>query len=150
MRCVFARSGRLRTRCSRLAGSIGGRCSLGRLASAASRRELVIALGKLVPNTSSPGHVTGSAIRHGKLRSTQRFGRSGFRWRCTSTCWPVRLRLPALPVALTVTFSSNSPPISSLHFTHTEVSGMALRRPSGISAPHRVQYVMDGDEDPNV
>jgi hypothetical protein len=65
--------------------------------------------------------------------------RSGRRFLRTDNSWPVFLRLPAFPVKPTRTSSSNSPPIFSLHSTHTSVSGSVRRRAGGIGVPHRRQ-----------
>lgn len=61
---------------------------------------------------------------------------TAFLCRVTDTSCPVFFRLPALPVELVVTFSSNSPPIFWLHPTQTSVSGMTSSRSGGISTPH--------------
>ena len=63
--------------------------------------------------------------------------RSGRRFLRTDSSWPVFFRLPAFPVKPTRTSSSNSPPIFSLHATHTSVSGSVRRRAGGIEVPHR-------------
>jgi hypothetical protein len=62
--------------------------------------------------------------------------RSGRRFLRTDSSWPVFFRLPTFPVKPTRTSSSNSPPIFSLHATHTSVSGSVRRRAGGIGVPH--------------
>lgn len=61
---------------------------------------------------------------------------TGLRFLRAETDSPVFFRLPALPVALMVTSSSNSPPIISLHGMQTSVSGIASRRAVGIGSLH--------------
>jgi hypothetical protein len=70
--------------------------------------------------------------------------RADFRFLVALTVWPVFFKLPAFPVALTVTSNSNSPPMSSLHFTQTSVSGMIFSRAAGIVASQILQNLSSG------